>query len=119
MTVSSIAAEVVFAAGWVAIGAAAAYSRYKKALELGVTSRGTGPEEGVREYHNGLYFGRSTLPEATEPGPAWEPAERRAPREIDGEATAPAGLARLAQALEDAQQQVQAKVEKIAASGPG
>ena len=118
MTVSSIAAEVVFAAGWVAIGAAAAYSRYKKALELGVTSRGTGPEEGVREYHNGLYFGRSTLPEATEPGPAWDRLKGGRPRNRRRSA-APAGLARLAQALEDAQQQVQAKVEKIAASGPG
>jgi hypothetical protein len=34
MTVRSIAAEALFCAGWIAVGAAAAYSRYKRALEI-------------------------------------------------------------------------------------
>ena len=100
MTVSSIAAEVVFSAGWIAVGAAAAYSRYKKALELG--ARGTSPEGAVREYHNGLYFGRSVLSEAIAPAPECKAPEKPEVSGID-EAMAPASLACLAQALENAQ----------------
>jgi hypothetical protein len=103
MTVSSIAAEVVFSAGWIAVGAAAAYSRYKKALELGERARGTSPEGAVREYHNGLYFGRSVLSEAIAPAPECKAPEKPEVRGIDTEAMAPASLASLAQALENAQ----------------
>lgn len=61
MSVSAIAAEFVFCIGWVAIGAAAVFSRYKKALELDDPVRGPGKRETVREYHRGLFFGRSRL----------------------------------------------------------
>ena len=115
MSVSSIAAEVVFSAGWIAVGAAAAYSRYKKALELAERARGAGPERATREYHGGLHFGSAALFEAI----ASEP-ERKAPEtpEIGGlasEAAPPASLACLAQALEDAQMKVPVAEEKMSA----
>jgi hypothetical protein len=91
MTLSSIAAEVVFSAGWIAVGAAAAYSRYKKALEPAERPPGVSPAGTVREYHHGLYFGRAALPQEPEI------------RGVDAQAMAPASLARLAQALEDAE----------------
>jgi hypothetical protein len=56
----------------------------------------------VREYHNGLYFGRSVLSEAIAPAPECKAPEKPEVRGID-EAMAPASLACLAQALENAQ----------------
>jgi hypothetical protein len=103
MTVSSIAAEVIFSAGWIAVGAAAAYSRYKKAMELGERARGIGPTGATREYHNGLYCGRAVLTEGIAPGPEWKAPEKPELRGLDAQAMAPASLARLAQALEDAE----------------
>jgi hypothetical protein len=108
MTVASIAAEVVFCAGWIAVGAAAAYSRYKKALELG---SGIG---ATREYHKGLYFGRAAMPEGAAPKTEWKAPEKPGVSGMDREAVASAGLASLAQALEDAQVKVQVKEERAA-----
>jgi hypothetical protein len=112
MPVNSIAGEVIFSAGWIAIGAAAAYSRYKKALELAETARGVSPAGATREYHNGLYFGRGVLSEDPVTGPEWKAPEKPEPRGIGADAVAPVSLASLAQALEAAEQKVQPKEEK-------
>ena len=103
MAVSSIAAEVVFSAGWIAVGAAAVYSRYKKALELGENLR------AAREYHNGLFFGRDRI----EVEIAEVEIAKDTPRAVvTGSAVS---LASLAQALEDAQVKLQPRGEKIPA----
>jgi hypothetical protein len=112
VSISSIAGEVVFSAGWIAVGAAAAYSRYKKALELAERARGVSLAVATREYHNGLYFGRALLPEGLVSGPAWKAPKTPEPSGIDSEAVAPVSLACLAQALEDAEQKVQSKEKK-------
>ena len=111
MSVSSIAGDLIFAAGWIAVGAAAAYSRYKKALELAERARGVSLAGAPREYHNGLYFGRALLPWDLASGPAWKAPEKPEPRGIDAD-VAPVSLACLAQALEDAEQKTQPKEEK-------
>jgi len=108
MAVSSIAAEVVFSAGWIAVGAAAVYSRYKKALELGENLR------AAREYHNGLFFGRDRIEvEIAEVEIAEVEIAKDTPRAVvTGSAVS---LASLAQALEDAQAKLQPRGEKIPA----
>jgi hypothetical protein len=116
MNVSSIATEVLFFAGWIAVGAAALYSRYKKALELREAAHGVKPEGAAREYHKGLYFGRAVLSEATASEPEWKAPEEPEVSGIDAEAIAPASLARLAHALEDAQPKVQPAEEKTPAA---
>ena len=115
MSVSSIAGDLIFAAGWIAVGAAAAYSRYKKALELAERARGVSPAGATREYHNGLYFGRAVLPEDLASAPEWKAPEKPEPRGMDAEAVAPVSLASLAQALEAAEQKVQPKEKEAIA----
>jgi hypothetical protein len=94
MTAGSIASEIIFCVGWVAVGAAAALSRYKKALELGRRAPGAASEGAGREYHHGLFFGRAILTE-TAPPVEWKPAPGP---DFDA---APASLAHLARALEE------------------
>jgi len=113
MTVVSIATEVLFSAGWLAVGAAALYSRYKKAQE---PAHGVRPVGTAREYHNGLYFGRATLPEATACDPEWKAPEEPERSGIGAEVMEPASLACLAQALEDAQPKIQPAEEKAPAT---
>lgn len=112
MTVNSIAAEVLFCAGFIVVGAAAAYSRYKKALEFGEKARGVSLEGAAREYHNGLYFGRSAITveaASAHEGKAPEVAEAVP---LDAAALAPVSLVSLAEALEEAQRKAQPKEEK-------
>jgi len=111
MSISSIAGEAAFSAGWIAVAAAAAYSRYKKALEKAVNPRGAGVFGATREYHKGLYFGRSEIP-----APGSEPiaTDLPAPSRI-GPETATASLISLAQALEGAAQKAQPAEEKVRA----
>ena len=61
-TVTSVAGEAFFCTGWMAVGAAAACSRYKKALDLWEEARGPSVCGAEREYHNGLLFGRLRPP---------------------------------------------------------
>jgi hypothetical protein len=111
MTVSSIAAEAFFCAGWIAVGAAAAYSRYKKALECGDKARGVLLDGATREYHRGLYFGRSTI--SVEAGPLREAQAPEAagtvplyPVEL-----APMSLVSLAKAVEGAERKDKPQLE--------
>ena len=127
MTPEILVAEVVFCAGWIGIGVAAALSRYKKAVELGDKASGrrqTGEER--REYHRGMFFGREMLI-APESGPAAQadhvsaaPARTAVPSQSDPAIpvapaaleSSPASLARLAQVLEEAAKQAKPKEEK-------
>lgn len=109
MTVSSIAAEAFFCAGWIAVGAAAAYSRYKKALEAGENARGLSIYGSGRELHGGLYFGRAAI--QVEPA-----AATAAPQPVPMDAPmAQASLISLAKALEEAQANAQPVEEKTPA----
>jgi hypothetical protein len=111
MPISSWAGEAVFLTGWIAVGAAAAYSRYKKALERAEGPRAADAFGASREYHNGLYFGRSEIL-----APGSQPAATNLPATggIVPE-TAAASLMSLAQALEGAAQTPQPVEEKVRA----
>ena len=99
MSVSEVAGEVVLCAGWIVVGAVAALSRYKKALELGDQARGSAEPRFAREYHRGLFFGRAILSEPLEAMPEPKPREEsKSSPPID----AAPSLANLAQALENA-----------------
>ncbi len=111
MVISSIAGEAVFTAGWIAVAAAAAYSRYKKALERAESSREAGVSGATREYHNGLYLGRS---EILAPGSEPKAKDLPAPGGIVPE-TATASLISLAQALDGAARKAQPVKEKVRA----
>lgn len=116
MTVNSIAAEALFCAGWIAVGAAAAYSRYRKALELGDKARGLEVEGAAREQHRGLYFGRSAIiveGARAEDGKAPEVGAAAVPAEAAD--VAAASLVSLAKALEEAQPAAQAQEAKTRA----
>ena len=56
MSLSSVAGDVIFSAGWIFIGAAALFSRHKKTSELAERTRCDAVRAPDREYHRGLYF---------------------------------------------------------------
>jgi hypothetical protein len=114
-TVNSIAAEALFCAGWIAVGAAAAYSRYKKALELGYKAPGATVEGADRETHRGLYFGRSAIAVEDARAPEWKAPEIPEVAPTDAVAMAPVSLVLLAKALENAQRKAEPKEEKTPA----
>ena len=97
------------------MGAAAAYSRYKKALEFGEKARGVSLAGATREYHSGLYFGRSAITVEAAAAPEGKAAEVAEPVPMDAAARAPVSLVLLAEALEEAQRKVQPKEEKTPA----
>ncbi len=112
MTVNSIAAEALFCAGWIAVGAAAAYSRYRKALELGDKARGLAVEGTARESHRGLYFGRSAITVGDAPAEDWKAPEIAEPVPAQAADQAAASLVSLAKALEEAQPAAQPEEAK-------
>ena len=98
-----------------AVGVAAAYSRYKKALESGEKARGVSLDGAAREYHSGLYFGRSAITVEVAPAPKGKALVGAEPVPMDAAALAPLSLVSLAEALEEAQRKVQPKEEKTPA----